>query len=110
MPNNFLTSGIKTAAPEKVRRVRVLNVFELVFAIAVSLLGLFYFRIGASFLFHACMIAAALAVAAILLLRMTKSPVLVGNFTVLVLWAFLIVIRWNTGSIAADGLMLLTWA
>jgi PAS domain S-box-containing protein len=109
MSNNFLTSGIKAASPEAVRRVKVLNIFELVFAIGAPLLGLFYFRIGASLLFHTCLIAGALAIMAILLLRVTKSPSFVGNFSVLILWAFLVIIRWHTGSISANGLILLSW-
>jgi PAS domain S-box-containing protein len=109
MFNNFLTSGIKAASPEDLRRVKVLNVFELVLAIGAPLLGLFYFRIGASFLFQTCMIAGALAILAIFLLRLTKSPGFVGNFAVLILWAFLIIIRWHTGSISANGLILLSW-
>jgi PAS domain S-box-containing protein len=109
MSNNFLTSGIKAASPEEVRRVKVLNVFELVFAIGAPLLGLFYFRIGASFLFQTCMVAGALAIVAIFLLRVTKSPGFVGNFAVLILWAFLVIIRWHTGSISASGLILLSW-
>jgi len=109
MSNTFLTSGIQAASPEQVRRIKVLNVFELVLAIGAPLLGLFYFRIGASLLFQTCMIAGASAILAILLLRITKRPGFIGNFAVLILWAFLIIIRWHTGSISANGLILLSW-
>ena len=107
--NSFLASSIKAAAPEKLRRIRVLNLFELIFAAAAPLLGLFYFQIGALFLFHICLAAGVLGIVAILLLRITKSPAVVGNFAVLTLWALLIIIRWNTGGISANGLLLLSW-
>jgi len=100
---------VKAEAPEKIRRIKVLNLFELVFVIAAPLLGLFYYYVGAFFLFKTGMAAGALGVAAILLLRITKNPALTGNFAVLVLWAFLFVIRWNTGGMSADGLILLSW-
>jgi len=107
--NNFLASGVKAEAPEKIRKIKGLNLFELVFVIAAPLLGLFYYYVGAFFLFKTSMAAGALGVAAILLLRITKNPALTGNFAVLVLWAFLFVIRWNTGGMSADGLILLSW-
>ncbi|MCK5487610.1 MAG: hypothetical protein KAI86_15440, partial [Desulfobacterales bacterium] len=55
--NNFLTSGVKAEAPEKIRRIKVLNLFELVFVIAAPLLGLFYYYVGAFFLFKTGMAA-----------------------------------------------------
>ena len=107
--NNFLTSGIKTAPPEKMRRIKVLNFFELIFVIVAPLLGLFYFYTGAFFLFQTSMAAGALGIAAIVLLRITKKPGLIGNFAVLILWVFLATIKWNTGGMSASGLILLTW-
>ena len=107
--NNFLTSGVKAETPEKIRRIKVLNLFELIFVLAAPLLGLFYYYIGAFYLFQTSMAAGGLGIAAILLLRITKSPALTGNFAVLVLWVFLFIIRWNTGGMPADGLILLSW-
>jgi PAS domain S-box-containing protein len=107
--NNFLTSGIKAAPPEKIRRMKVLNFFELIFVIVAPLLGLFYFYIGAFLLFQTSMAAGALGIAALVLLRITKNPGLMGNFAVLILWGFFFVIRWNTGSMSANGLILLSW-
>ncbi|UCF82156.1 MAG: PAS domain S-box protein [Desulfobacteraceae bacterium] len=107
--NNFLTSGIKAATPEKTRRIKVLNSFELVFVIVAPLLGLFYFYVEAPLLFQTSMVAGGLGIAAIILLRMTKSPGVVGNFAVLILWGFLFIIRWNTGGMSASGLILLSW-
>ena len=107
--NNFLTSGVKAATPEKIRKIKVLNLFTLIFVIVAPLLGFFYFHIGAFFLFQTSIVAGALGIAAILFLRITKNPGLVGNFAVLILWGFFFVIKWNTGGMSASGLILLTW-
>ena len=107
--NNFLTSGIKTAAPEIIKKIRVLNLLVLVFVISSFFLGLFYFYIGAVSLFYACMIAGFMGLSTIPLLRMTHNTMLTGNFSVFILWALLIIIRWNTGGISANGLILLSW-
>ena len=49
--NNFLTSGIELADPETLRRIKVINLFELAFVIVAPFLGLFYFYVGAFLLF-----------------------------------------------------------
>ena len=77
--NNFLTSGIKTAAPEIIKKIRVLNLLELVFVISSFFLGLFYFYIGAVSLFYACMIAGFMGLSTIPLLRMTHNTMLIHD-------------------------------
>ncbi len=106
---NFITSGTRLVDPATLRRIQVLNAFELAFVILTPFLGLFYFYVGAFLLFYACIIAGLLGILVILSLRMTKKPGLVGNLAVLVLWVTLAVIRWHTGAMGAGGLMLLAW-
>jgi len=107
--NNFLTSGLKLADPETLRKVRVLNIFELVFVIVAPLLGLFYFQIGALLLFYICVIAGLTGIGVMLVLRLTKNLTLSGNFAMFVLWAVFILIRWNSGGMSPEGLILLSW-
>jgi PAS domain S-box-containing protein len=107
--NNFLTSGLRATEPETLRRIRVLNLFSLVFVILSPLLGLFYFYLGALTLCYALVAAGLLAIGLILFLRITKNPAAGGNAAVFILWAVLAIIRWNTGGMSAGGLMLLSW-
>jgi PAS domain S-box-containing protein len=107
--NNFLTSGLKLADTETLRKVRVLNIFELVFVIVVPLLGLFYFQIGAFLLFYICVIAGLAGLGVMLVLRLTKNLILSSNCGMFVLWAVFILIRWNSGGISPEGLILLSW-
>ncbi|MFZ0448440.1 MAG: PAS domain-containing protein [Desulfatiglandaceae bacterium] len=106
---NFLTSGARLQDPATLRRIKVLNAFDLAFVILAPFLGLFYFYVGAVLLFYACIIAGLLGILIIFILRITKNPLLVGNLAVLVLWATLAVIRWHTGAVGATGLILLSW-
>ncbi len=106
---NFLTSGIKLAEPETLRRVNFFNLFELTFMIVAPLLGLFYYHIGALSLSYACMLSAILAVGAMLALRATKNVILSANLAIAVLWLLLIIIRWSSGGISDQGLILLSW-
>jgi PAS domain S-box-containing protein len=106
---NFLTSGAKLQDPATLRRIKVLNAFDLAFVILAPFLGLFYFYVGAFLLFYACIIAGLLGILVMVILRITKNPLLVGNLAVLVLCATLVVIRWHTGSVGASGLILLSW-
>lgn len=105
----FLTSGVKLADSETLRRIKVLNVFLLVLALATPFVGLFYFYIGALFLFYTCIVTGLVGLLLIAILRMTKSPRLVGNLAVFVLWGTLALIRWYAGGMTSGGLILLTW-
>jgi PAS domain S-box-containing protein len=106
---NFLTSGARLVEPGLLRRIKVLNAFELAFVIFAPFLGLFYFYVGAFLLFYLCILAGLAGIFLILLLRITKNPALVGNLAVLVLWGTLAAIRWQTGGVGAGGLVLLSW-
>jgi PAS domain S-box-containing protein len=106
---NYLTSGIRLADPNTLRRVTFLNLFEFIFVITAPVLGLFYFYIDALLLSYLSFTAAVLMVGAMLAMRVTKKLVLGGNGAVAVIWLLMIVIRWNSGGISAQGLILLTW-
>ncbi|MBW1714418.1 MAG: PAS domain S-box protein [Deltaproteobacteria bacterium] len=107
--NNFITSGMKSQDLETVNRVKVLNLFLLILTVGAPLFGIFYFFIGADFLFYATAIAAVLWVLDILLLRWTKNINISGNFAFFIFWATLLVIKWNTGGMSTGSLMLLSW-
>jgi PAS domain S-box-containing protein len=107
--DRLLSSGVTLEDPEKIRKIRALNQFELVFIVAVLLVGLFYYSVGVPILFEACLAASFLGVLVLILLRSTKNPKLSGNFAVFVLWAALVIIRWNTGALSEGGLNLLIW-
>jgi len=106
---NILTSGLALTDPDLIRRVKVLNIFQLIFFILTPFLGLFYFYIGALFLFYTVIIAGFLMIGGVVLLRVTKDIVLVGNYAVFVLWAAITVISWNTGAITYEGVMNPSW-
>ena len=107
--NNFITSGIKSPDLEPIKRVEVLNLFLLILTIGAPVLGIFYFFIGADFLFYVTIIAALLSLSDIFLLRWTKNINISGNFAFFILWATLLVIKWNTGGMSVGSLMLLSW-
>lgn len=107
--NSFLSSGISIADFDSLRRAKALNLFELGFVVVTPILGLFYYSINVFLLFHACLVASFLGLTAIILLRITKKPELIGNYAVFILWAILIIIRWNSGGVSASGLILLSW-
>ena len=71
--NNILTSGINFSDPDTIRKIKVLNVFQLVFTMLSPVLGLFYFYIGAIPLFYSCIAAGFLMAAGIGILRKTKK-------------------------------------
>ncbi len=106
---NVLSSGLILSDPEKVRKFIILNIFLLVFMIVAPLLGLFYWAIGARYLFYATLCAALLMVPAFFLLRKTKSIQWVGNFVILVLWGSLLYISWNTGAVTHEGVLRPSW-
>jgi len=107
--NNFLTSGMGLAEPETTKRIKFLNLFELAFIIIAPFLGLFYFYVGAFFLFYSMVIAGLFGIGVLILLRFTKNPGLAGNLAVFIFWSVLIVIRWNSGGISSGGLIPLAW-
>jgi len=107
--NNFLTSGVTLADPQHVGRIKILNVFELVFVLVAPLLGLFYFYIGVFSLFYISVIAGLSGMGVILVLRMTRNLVLTGNLAVAIVWSLLLIIRWSSGGISSESMILLSW-
>jgi PAS domain S-box-containing protein len=107
--NNIITSGIKISDPETIRKIKTLNIFQLVFIMFAPLLGLFYFYIGAIFLFYVIIIAGLLMIPSILLLRKTKNIVLIGNYAIFVVWATILIFSWNTGAITPEGVIMPLW-
>ncbi len=106
---NFLTSGLGAGDPETMRRIKTLNLVELVFVVLAPFLGLFYFYIGAFFLLYTSVVAGLLGIGVIFLLRFTKRPLLAANVALFILWAFLMVLRWKGGGVSAGGCLLLSW-
>ena len=107
--NNILTSGIVFSDPDTVRRIKVLNVFQLIFTMLSPVLGLFYFYIGAIPLFYTCIAAGIFMAAGIIILRKTKNIVFVGNYAIFILWITLFIISWNTGAITFEGVIRPAW-
>jgi len=106
---NIITSGLSLTDPDLIRRVKVLNIFQIIFFILTPLLGGFYLSIGAGLLFYALIVAGLLMIVGVVLLRTTKNIVLVGNYAVFVLWAAISVISWNTGAITYEGVLNPSW-
>lgn len=106
---NVLASGLTLTDPDLMRRVRVLNIFQLIFFIITPFLGIFYFYIGAVPLFYTVIIAGVLMLCGVVLLRTTKNIVLVGNYAVFILWAAITVISWKTGAITYEGVINPSW-
>ena len=77
--DDLLTSGIKLLDPEKIRKIKILNIFQLAFIMIAPLLGLFYFYIGAILLFYVMIIASLLMIASLLLLRSGERRVKQGG-------------------------------
>ncbi len=107
--HNFLTSGIGLAEPETIKRIKFLNLFELISVVIAPFLGLFYFYVGAFFLFYATVTAGLFGIGVLIFLRLTKNPDLAANLAVFIFWSLLIVIRWNSGGISSEGLIPLAW-
>jgi hypothetical protein len=106
---NFVTSGLTLTDPDLIRRVRVLNISQVLFFILSLFLGLFYFQIAAFLLFYTLIFAGLLMLGGVVLLRATKNIVLVGNYAVFVLWAAITVVSWNTGAITYEGVLNPSW-
>ena len=107
--NSLVSGGIQSADVRAVKRIRILNVFLLVFIIATPLLGIFYSLVGADLLFFTSIIAALLGVSDILILRKSKNSVFSAHYAFFVLWCTSLIIRWNTGGMSAGSLMPLSW-
>jgi PAS domain S-box-containing protein len=107
--HNFITSGAASQRPETASKYRMLNVFLLVVVVATPILGLFYYLVGAVLLFYVTLCAGLLGILGIILLRSTKNLILAGNFAFFVVWAVLLIIRWNTGAMSQGGIVLLSW-
>jgi PAS domain S-box-containing protein len=107
--NSLVSGGMQSADPRATKRVRILNIFLLVFIIVTPLLGIFYSLVGADLLFFTTIIAALLGVSDILILRKSKNAVFASQYGFFVLWCTLLIIRWNTGGIGVGTLMPLSW-
>jgi len=94
---------------EAIRKIKILNTFQLVFIMSAPLLGLFYFYIGADRLFYITIIAGLLMISSMILLRTTKNLVWTGNYAIFILWATLFVIAWYTGVISYEGVISPSW-
>ena len=95
--------------PEKTRKFKILNSFQFGFVFVAPLLGLFYFFVGAKFLFYVTLYAALLMVPAFFLIRKTRSLPWAGNYVILILWITLLIIGWNTGAVTHEGVIRPTW-
>jgi PAS domain S-box-containing protein len=107
--SNLIRGSAGSADSETTKRLRALNLFLLILIITTLLLGLFYYLIGAVFLSYVTFIAALLGVAGIIILRKTNNLVASAHYAFFVLWATLLLIKWNTGGMSAGSLLLLSW-
>jgi PAS domain S-box-containing protein len=107
--NNFITSGIRSSDVEIITKFKTLNIFLCILILVSPCLGFFYFFIKADFLFYIVIGAGILGVSALILLRLTKSLMVAGNYAFFILWAAFLIIRWNTGAMSEGGLILLSW-
>jgi PAS domain S-box-containing protein len=103
--NNLLSSGIEATDPGVTKKVKVLNSFHLVFIMMAPLLGLFYFYIGAIFLFYVFIIAGVLMISSLILLRKTLNITVAGNCAIFILWATLFMMTWVTGPFTPQGVI-----
>ncbi|MBW2609216.1 MAG: PAS domain S-box protein [Deltaproteobacteria bacterium] len=106
---NIITSGIDLSAPDTIRRIKALNIFQLAFIMLAPVVGLFYFYIGAVPLFYTAIIAGLLMISGIFVLRKTKNMALAGNYAIFILWATIFMIAWNTGAITYEGVIKPSW-
>lgn len=107
--NNLLYSGKSLPDPEKAHKIKILNIFHLIFIIMIPLLGFFYYYIGIIILFRVAIFAAVLMLSSLLLLRKTQNMMLVGNYAIAILWATLFVLAWHTGAITYEGVIAPSW-
>ncbi|MFO7459660.1 MAG: PAS domain-containing protein [Desulfatiglandales bacterium] len=107
--DDLLTSGVTLADPQRLRRLRVLNTVHLVVMMAAPFLGLFYFYTGTVILFYVAVMTGLLMATSLLLLRKTKNIILMGNYTIAILWVFVFLVSWNTGGITYEGVLNPSW-
>ncbi len=103
--NNLLSSGIETTVPGATKKVKILNTFHLVFIMIAPLLGLFYFYIGAIFLFYVFIMAGILMISSFVLLRRTLNITVAGNCAIFILWATFFIMTWTTGPLTSQGVI-----
>lgn len=106
---NLLTGGIDTQDNTLKRRYKVLNIFQLAVIMLAPIAGIFYFYIGAMFLFYMAIAAGILMAGGIFLLRITKNLTISGNYAVFIYWAVISLISWNTGAVSHQGLLSPSW-
>ena len=102
---NLISSGIELSDLDFLRRVKILNSFQLIYIILAPLLGFFYLYIGATFLFYLAVISSLMMIPGILLLRKSKNLSFAGNYVVFILWAAILLISWYTGAINYQGII-----
>jgi len=102
---NLITSGIEFRDLDFLRRVKILNSFQLIYIFLAPLLGLFYFYIGAKPLFYLAAFSGLMMIPGILILRISKNLSLAGNYAVFILWATILLISWHTGAINYQGII-----
>jgi len=107
--SSFVSGGIQSTDVRAVKRVRILNVFLLIFIIVTPLFGIFYSLVGADLLFFTTIIAALLGVSDLLILRKSKNAIFAAHYGFFILWSTLLIIRWNTGGMSVGTLMPLSW-
>jgi len=108
--NNLVTSGIEFSEPETLKKIRILNTFQLILFFVLSMiLGPFYLYIGSVLIFKTLILASLLMIPGIIALRKTRNILLVGNYAVFILWAALFFIAWNTGAITYEGVIRPCW-
>ena len=107
--NNILSSGTNLQDFEKARKIKILNIFHIIFIITAPLLGVFYLYIGADLLFFITIIGSVFMLSSMLLLRKMQNMMFMGNFAIAILWATLFIIAWNTGAITYDGVIKPSW-
>lgn len=103
--NNLLSGGREATDPGTTNKVKVLNSFHLIFIMMAPLLGLFYFYIGAIFLFYVFIIAGVLMLSSIILLRKTQNITLSANCAIFILWVSLFMMTWYTGPVTPEGVI-----
>ncbi|RLB17203.1 MAG: hypothetical protein DRG63_04105 [Deltaproteobacteria bacterium] len=89
--------------------VRAVAAFLLVLSVGTPILGVFYYVIHINLLFYVCLTTSGLGIISLLVLRKTRRFEALANFGVFLLWALLIIIRWQTGAMSTHGLELLSW-
>ncbi|MEW6666809.1 MAG: PAS domain S-box protein [Thermodesulfobacteriota bacterium] len=102
---NLLSSGIRLSDPETLRKFKVLNAFQLAFAVLAPFLGLLYFYVGAVLLFFVVVAAGLLMIVSVAVLRATRNLVLGTHLAIFLLWATLLAVAWQTGAVSFDGVI-----